>query len=228
LSGKNDAVHVLASKLKGYMMVFFKKQSKDISRKVQLGIGLAFGVVGVIVLLGQPVFSASKDKMIFNCGLFHFSDPSHFTTWNINNDTVMGGISQSNIESKQRVLLFTGTVSLDNNGGFASTESIFTHQITDESLLTLEVKGDGKTYQIRLKTPYLSQGEAYVANFTSGADKLTRHEFTAEDFTVSFRGRTVANAPSLNFDDIVRVGFLVAQKQQGPFSIELHSMQFSR
>jgi NADH dehydrogenase [ubiquinone] 1 alpha subcomplex assembly factor 1 len=194
------------------------------SRKVQIGIRAAVRVFGgFIVLIGQPVWCASEDVMQFN-----FTDPSLFTTWNINNDTVMGGISQSQIKFEQQVLLFAGTVSLDNNGGFASTESTFTHQITDSSLLTLEVKGDGKIYQIRLKTPYLSQGEAYVANFTTRDDTLTRHTFTAADFTVSFRGRTVENAPSLKFDDIVRVGFLVAQKQQGPFSIELHSIQFGR
>jgi NADH dehydrogenase [ubiquinone] 1 alpha subcomplex assembly factor 1 len=204
-------------------MVLLNTQHRHISRKLQIGIRAAVGVVGVIVLIGQPVWCASEDIMQFN-----FTDPSLFTTWNINNDTVMGGISQSQIKFEHQVLLFTGTVSLDNNGGFASTESTFTHQITDASLLTLEVKGDGKTYQIRLKTPYLSQGEAYVANFTTRDDKLTRHSFTAADFTVSFRGRTVANAPSLKFDDIVRVGFLVAQKQQGPFSIELHSIQFGR
>ncbi|WP_175405870.1 CIA30 family protein [Shewanella sp. MEBiC00475] len=162
--------------------------------------------------------------------LFHFTDVSHFTKWNINNDTVMGGVSQSqvSIDGQQNLLLFTGSVSLENNGGFASTESILTSQITAASLLTLVVKGDGKTYQIRLKTPSLSNGEAYVANFTTRVDTITQHAFTAADFTVSFRGRSVVNAPELHFEDIDRIGFLVAQKQQGPFAIELHSIQFDR
>ncbi|MGX9460039.1 CIA30 family protein [Shewanella sp. A14] len=181
--------------------------------------------ITLVLSISQPAMSATEDKM-----LFYFTDLNHFTKWNINNDSVMGGVSQSqvSIDDQQQLLLFTGSVSLENNGGFASTESALTHQITAESQLVLAVKGDGKTYQIRLKTPNLAYGEAYVANFNTRANRLTQHAFTPEDFTVSFRGRVVANAPELHFKDIVRMGFLVAQKQQGPFKIALHSIQFDK
>ncbi|MCL1149376.1 CIA30 family protein [Shewanella ulleungensis] len=176
----------------------------------------------VAVLLINPAYAASEDNM-----LFRFADEDHFERWQINNDTVMGGVSQSQIkQNQQQGLLFTGNVSLDNNGGFASTESRFTHQISTASTLTIAVKGDGKVYQLRLKTPQLSYGEAYVANFTTQADTLTEHTFTATNFTVSFRGRVINNAPTLNLLEIERIGFLVAQKQQGPFAIELTSIAF--
>jgi hypothetical protein len=176
----------------------------------------------VAVLLINPAYAASEDNM-----LFRFADEDHFERWQINNDTVMGGVSQSQIkQNQQQELLFTGNVSLDNNGGFASTESRFKHQISAASALTIAVKGDGKVYQLRLKTPQLSYGEAYVANFTTQADTLTEHTFTATNFTVSFRGRVINNAPTLNLLEIERIGFLVAQKQQGPFAIELTSIAF--
>lgn len=202
------------------MMVLLNTQDGHNSRKVPIGIRT---VAGILLMFGQPAWSASEDNM-----LFHFTDPSHFTKWLINNDTVMGGISQSKVEINQQVLLFTGSVSLENNGGFASIESNYKHPIIDQSELSLTVKGDGKTYQIRLKSPNLSYGEAYVANFTTRPNTLTQHTFIPADFTVNFRGRKVANAPALDFNDIDRIGFLVAQKQQGPFLIELHSMQFNR
>ena len=176
----------------------------------------------VAVILMNSANATSEDNM-----LFRFADEDHFERWQINNDTVMGGVSQSQIkQNQQQELLFTGNVSLDNNGGFASTESRFKHQISAASALTIAVKGDGKVYQLRLKTPKLSYGEAYVANFTTQAGMLTKHTFTVEDFTVSFRGRTVSNPPALSLMDVDRVGFLVAQKQQGPFAIELHSIAF--
>lgn len=176
----------------------------------------------VAVLLINPANATSEDNM-----LFRFADKDHFERWQINNDTVMGGVSQSQIkQNQQQELLFTGNVSLDNNGGFASTESHLRHNISSASALTIAVKGDGKVYQLRLKTPKLSYGEAYFANFTTQAGMLTKHTFTVEDFTVSFRGRTVSNPPALSLMDVDRVGFLVAQKQQGPFAIELHSIAF--
>ncbi|MCT8987670.1 CIA30 family protein [Shewanella phaeophyticola] len=176
----------------------------------------------VAVLLINSAYAASEDNM-----LFRFADEDHFERWQINNDTVMGGVSQSQIkQNQQQELLFTGNVSLDNNGGFASTESRFKHQISAASALTIAVKSDGKVYQLRLKTRQLSYGEAYVANFTTQADTVTEHTFTATDFTVSFRGRVIKNAPTLNLLEIERIGFLVAQKQQVPFAIELTSIAF--
>ncbi|GGP55008.1 CIA30 family protein [Shewanella saliphila] len=183
-----------------------------------------YTTASVLLLMCNPVLSASEAKM-----LLHFIDLHHFPQWNINNDTVMGGVSQSHItQHPQQALLFSGTVSLANNGGFASTESRIIKEIPAASAITVTLKGDGKTYQLRLKTPALSYGEAYVANFTTQADTITQHRFTASDFSVSFRGRKVANAPALAFVDIDRMGFLVAQKQQGPFAIELHSVEFER
>ena len=209
------------SMINGYIMTSINSPNSHLKRPIKPSLLVA----GVIFSMSQPVWSTSEDNM-----LFHFTDLNHFAKWNINNDTVMGGISQSqvNLDAQQHLLLFTGSVSLENNGGFASTESRFSSHITAASILTLAVKGDGKTYQLRVKTPSLSDGEAYVANFTTRANTVTQHAFTAADFTVSFRGRSVENAPDLHFDDIDRVGFLVAQKQQGPFAIELHSIRFDK
>ena len=176
----------------------------------------------VALLFMNSAYSANEDDM-----LFHFINERHFSHWDINNDTVMGGISQSKMtQTPQQAMLFTGSVSLENNGGFASTESRFSPNLASASKLTITVRGDGKVYQLRLKTPALSYGEAYVANFTTQAGLLTEHTFTAEHFTVSFRGRVINNSPILNLIDIERIGFLVAQKQQGPFTIELHSVAF--
>ena len=42
--------------------------------------------------------------------------------WNIVNDDVMGGISTSTMSlNKEKNLLFKGNLSLENNGGFASS-----------------------------------------------------------------------------------------------------------
>ena len=40
--------------------------------------------------------------------------------WQIVNDSVMGGLSTSQAYEKDNSLIFTGNVSLENNGGFAS------------------------------------------------------------------------------------------------------------
>ena len=73
--------------------------------------------------------------------------------WSIVNDGVMGGRSTSKISlTDERTALFTGFVSLENNGGFASTRAAF--QSLDLSAyegVTLRVKGDGRRYQLRFR-----------------------------------------------------------------------------
>ena len=49
--------------------------------------------------------------------------------WNIVNDDVMGGISTSYLSvSDGKSLIFNGNLSLENNGGFASTRHRFKEQ----------------------------------------------------------------------------------------------------
>jgi hypothetical protein len=65
--------------------------------------------------------STQPQHQITTKPLFDFSDISALGAWFVLNDGVMGGVSQSRIlASASTALLFTGNVSLENNGGFAS------------------------------------------------------------------------------------------------------------
>ncbi|MEL0037316.1 MAG: CIA30 family protein, partial [Gammaproteobacteria bacterium] len=53
---------------------------------------------------------------------------SDVQSWMIVNDTVMGGRSQANlslVEGEDEVFRFDGLLSLENNGGFASSRAVF-------------------------------------------------------------------------------------------------------
>ena len=58
--------------------------------------------------------------------LFEFKTTQEFESWRIVNDGVMGGLSDSQIEwnEEKGTLSFSGNVSLENYGGFASTRTI--------------------------------------------------------------------------------------------------------
>ena len=56
--------------------------------------------------------------------LFDFSDPSAANAWHAIDDRVMGGISRSTLRHDPAGhAVFEGTVSLEQNGGFASVRS---------------------------------------------------------------------------------------------------------
>lgn len=160
----------------------------------------------------------------------HFNQPEHFDDWKISNDGVMGGLSQSKQTVTPKGVTYHGEVSLANNGGFASIEYHLKQKLENTKPLTrisLTVTGDGNRYQLRLKTPSLNYGEAYIAEFDTQAGVETQHDFTINDFRVGFRGRDVYNAPKLNINLVDRIGILIANKQQGDFAILLQSISIN-
>src|SRR5680860_1585757 len=58
---------------------------------------------------------------INSMNLFDFSENSESARWQVVNDGVMGGLSQATLKvGENGTALFTGRVSLENNGGFSS------------------------------------------------------------------------------------------------------------
>ena len=152
----------------------------------------------------------------------NFSNSAEAQNWIIVNDTVMGGRSQADLAVENGMLIFTGDLSLENNGGFASTRRV-SSPLSWNSKETLELKvvGDGRSYQFRLRTNRNIDGVAYVANFTTTKDEVQVFTFNLEDFSPQFRGRLVREAPSLNFSDIAQIGFMLADKTPGSFVLRI-------
>ncbi|MGS0827469.1 CIA30 family protein [Shewanella sp. 0m-8] len=147
--------------------------------------------------------------------------------WTLINDTVMGGISNSQIEIISDIATFSGQLSLERNGGFASTRAEISVTIPEGlDLIRLNVKGDGRRYQLRLRTDKQWDSFAYSSAFKTEKNKWLTIEFKADDFESVYRGRVV-NAPKLSFGDIKQVGFLLADKQAGSFELSFKSIELS-
>ncbi|GAK76258.1 hypothetical protein JCM19296_1855 [Nonlabens ulvanivorans] len=60
---------------------------------------------------------------MYTSDIINFGKDGNTMDWVIVNDGVMGGLSQSTAVSYDNYVLFSGTTSLKNNGGFASYRS---------------------------------------------------------------------------------------------------------
>ncbi len=158
--------------------------------------------------------------------LVDFTQAGAVDSWRVVNDGVMGGRSQSEIAfTDQGTALFQGTVSLENNGGFASVfTDIPPRPLGDQAGLAVRVRGDGKRYQLRLRTGERRDRVSYSHAFATraGAWMTVRAEWS--EFVPVFRGRIVQDAPRLEPSRIRRVGFLISDKQAGPFQLEIDSI----
>jgi monofunctional biosynthetic peptidoglycan transglycosylase len=115
---------------------------------------------------------------------------------------------------------------LENNGGFASVRTEpFDFGLTEFKGLELRVRGDGKRYQLRLRTDRNSDGIAYRASFETAEAEWTTIRLDFQDFIPSFRGRRVASAPVLDPARIRQIGFLISDNQEGSFRLEVASIK---
>jgi hypothetical protein len=153
-----------------------------------------------------------------NDEIYKFTTSTNVNEWRIVNDGVMGGISKSSLMLNDFGNgQFMGHVSLANNGGFASIQLNKTIQLADEiKFVLLRIKGDGKSYEFRLKSQ-ISQSESYVHQFTTTGEweiiKLPMSEFYPQFF-----GRKL-NKPNFNFKSIEQLSFLIANKQEEDFRL---------
>ena len=182
---------------------------------------IRFAVLGIMLtmLLGGHGLAMAKTVVV------SFTDLNELDTWVIINDTVMGGRSAAVMQPHANGVQFSGLLSLENNGGFASIRRIpAALELTNEKAIVLAVQGDGRTYQFRLRTNRQLDGVAYVATFITNPKQTTVVKFTPRDFTPQWRGRIVRNAQPLVFEDVQQLGFMLADKTPGEFALTLLSI----
>ncbi len=158
--------------------------------------------------------------------LFSFAVAGACAGWYSIDDPVMGGLSRSRVECfTAGTLRFSGVVSLQNNGGFASIWSAAgRYDLGAYDGLRLRVKGDGKTYKLNLKPDSGFDGVQYQAAFkTSGTWQNISLPFAA--FEPRFRGRLIREAPPLDPSRVASFGFLISDKQAGPFALEIERIE---
>ena len=70
-------------------------------------------------------------------------------------------------------------------------------------------------------------GVSYQAVFGTRAGEWMEIAFTPRDFRAVWRGQDVPQAPALRFDRVASMGFLISDKQEGEFRLELRSITAS-
>ena len=143
--------------------------------------------------------------------------------WQIVNDSVMGGISRSGLERvDEEVVRFQGQLSLENNGGFASVRaSGRLPDLNGAKAMMIRVKGDGRTYQLRLRTSNGWRAPDYSAEFATKAGEWQTHVLPLKNFMAGWRGRAIRNAPVIDPQEIRSVGILLGDKIPGAFTVDI-------
>jgi hypothetical protein len=166
--------------------------------------------------------NASSEKQTVYLG-----NQANANDWRITNDGVMGGRSQGYITLNQDHGLFTGNISLDNNGGFSAMFTPIQALKKNTKKVTVDIKGDGQIYQLRMIMYINGYRISYNKAVTTQKDIRQTMTYQLSDFVATFRGRNIPNAPELTPDKIREIGFLMTKKKAGPFSIAIYQVDFN-
>lgn len=157
-------------------------------------------------LLGKELFS------------FRSGEPAWYTV----DDDVMGGVSSSRVEiAEPNTLLFSGNMSLENNGGFSSVRSNW--NIVDLSGydgVLLRVLGDGKVYRLRIRTEETGSDIVYNGAFETTPDKWIQVYVPFAKMVPTYRG-IVMDVDQLDVTSIGSIGFMLSDKQTGDFELKV-------
>jgi NADH dehydrogenase [ubiquinone] 1 alpha subcomplex assembly factor 1 len=156
--------------------------------------------------------------------LYDFSIKSDAQDWSIVDDVVMGGRSNGNFDiNNEGHGVFSGYVTTENNGGFSSMRCQFEKiSTTQNSKITLVLKGDGKDYQLRIKDNVRSY-YTYITTFkTSGEwQKIT---IPLKDLHPSFRARKL-DLPNYNGNSFEEIAILIGNKKKESFRVLLDKIE---
>jgi len=132
--------------------------------------------------------------------LFDFTQPTIDlqATWGAVDDVVMGGVSESGIRLGSGYAVFSGNVSIDNSGGFASVRTRNFEpslNLSNYRGVELRVKGDGQRYKLFLRTEAKWDGVGYAHSFDTIANEWMTVQVPFADLVPIFRAKTVSDAP---------------------------------
>ena len=159
-----------------------------------------------------------------NCQSLDLINPSNdigIKNWTIVNDGVMGGISSSTVLiNDKKNLIFKGYLSLENNGGFASSRlDIRKKNLDGVKFFEIKFKGDGNNYKLRLRQKDMRA--SYSCDFKSQKNKWIVVKLPVEDFKATWRGYTYSNYPDLDLDKVNSLSLHISDKQEGRFNLEI-------
>ncbi len=156
--------------------------------------------------------------------LIDFNAKPTTANWYVIDDVVMGGRSAGKFSiNKDGYGEFSGTVSLENNGGFSSLRcTLKTVAVQPENTIRIRLKGDGNPYQFRVRDVG-KRNYSYTTRFETTGDWQTL-EFRLSELYPVFRGRRL-DLPNFDHTTLEELTFLIGNKKAQEFELVLAAIE---
>lgn len=151
-----------------------------------------------------------------------FENEDSLKSWKSVNDGVMGGVSKGGFKrSDQGTLVFSGELSLANNGGFASVRLLPGELgLAGTTGIVIRARGDGRIYWVDLRVADQPAASSYRAYLPTIAGEWIETRIPLQDFKLQAFGRELPSK-AINPESINSFGFTIADKKEGAFALEI-------
>ncbi len=168
------------------------------------------GIKNLVRVISQHIRAATERV------LFDFTNPNADIkeTWGAVDDVVMGGVSQSGIRLADNKAIFSGVVSTENNGGFASVRTRNFEppmDLSDYEGIELKVIGDGKRYKFITRCEGKWDGVGYSYSFDTIHDFPTTIRIPFKDLIPVFRAKTVEEATQIDSEKVYSMQLMLSK-----------------
>jgi monofunctional biosynthetic peptidoglycan transglycosylase len=162
--------------------------------------------------------------------MFDFTQDDAATEWQTVNDGVMGGVSEGKFKiTDKKTLEFFGTLSLENNGGFASVRTKAKKLGLEKGdTLVVRVNGDGREYSMNLYLSRPRMAFSYRATIQTKIGEWIEVALPLDKFEATSYGQVVKNAGTVKPEEVNGLGFLLGDKKAGPFKLEVEWVKVLR
>jgi monofunctional biosynthetic peptidoglycan transglycosylase len=148
--------------------------------------------------------------------------------WKITNDGVMGGLSEGDYEFSDDYVIFDGTVSLENNGGFSSYRSRYKKRdLTSYKKVVIRYRSKKYTMAFTLEMDRRWFVPYYKVDLPTTKWKWVKKEIAFSDFVrYNIGQKRSGKLTEKELKNILRLGFVSNEKKAGPFKIEIDYIKF--
>lgn len=160
---------------------------------------------------------------------YDFGSNKDGNNWVVINDGVMGGLSRGVATLDENSMVFQGTISFANNGGFASLRSNRIRlSVSEVEYVEIKYRLKGLSFSLMLEQSYRYWLPYYSYPLETTEDEwVTKripigefYETRLGDYTGRYLNKNRAN-------DVIRVGFISRDKKAESFELEIDYIKIS-
>lgn len=168
----------------------------------------------------------SEESVIDNLMLNKFTIDGPELQWYVQNDNVMGGLSEGGFKIFDSELIFSGTTNT-NGGGFSSIRTQrFSKDLSQYTGIRVKVRADGRKYTWSIQTDARWRGRqiSYWADFKTIPNEVNVIDIPFSKFAPQFRGFNL-DGPKIDPSKITEFALYQYDKTDGPFKLQLISVE---